>query len=183
MQQFVSLLSWRCLQLNMFRAFSRPSSGAQTAVAASGFTFVSWWQSCCVTICVRNTLLRTLDMQNKNKLPHNLPIAWFLVKKISRNVLYCIFTEAFNVQHCHRPMAEGGKWSSHKHLVVYTKNGCMRRSSGKTSVMEKVKQSDWKSTSTSKDRRMESSQFLCDIAWTSTCLSFHSCNYGNFEVN
>jgi hypothetical protein len=32
-----------CLQLNMFRTFSRPSSGAQkTAVAASGSTFVSW---------------------------------------------------------------------------------------------------------------------------------------------
>jgi hypothetical protein len=31
-----------CLQLNMFWAFSRPSSGALTAVAASGFTFVSW---------------------------------------------------------------------------------------------------------------------------------------------
>jgi len=29
MQQFFSLLSWRLLQLNMFRAFSRPSSGAQ----------------------------------------------------------------------------------------------------------------------------------------------------------
>jgi hypothetical protein len=36
------------LQLNMFRAFSRPSSGALTAVAASSFTFVSWWYSCCV---------------------------------------------------------------------------------------------------------------------------------------
>jgi hypothetical protein len=31
------------LQLNMFRVFSRPSSGASmTAMAASGFTFVSW---------------------------------------------------------------------------------------------------------------------------------------------
>jgi hypothetical protein len=29
MQQFFSLFSWRLLQLNMFRAFSRPSSGAQ----------------------------------------------------------------------------------------------------------------------------------------------------------
>jgi hypothetical protein len=33
----------------MFRAFSRPSSRSSlTAVAASGFTFVSWWQSCSV---------------------------------------------------------------------------------------------------------------------------------------
>jgi hypothetical protein len=29
MEQFSSLLSWRLIQLNMFRAFSRPSSGAQ----------------------------------------------------------------------------------------------------------------------------------------------------------
>jgi len=37
------------LQLNMFQAFSHPSSGgSMTAVAASGFTFVSWWQPCCV---------------------------------------------------------------------------------------------------------------------------------------
>ena len=37
------------LQLNVFRAFSRPDiRSSMTAVAAFGFTFVSWWQSCCV---------------------------------------------------------------------------------------------------------------------------------------
>ena len=35
-----------CLQLNsVFPPINRSS---MTAVAASGFTFVSWWQSCCV---------------------------------------------------------------------------------------------------------------------------------------
>ena len=35
-----------CLQLNMFRAFFPPIiRSSMTAVAASGFTFVSWWQS------------------------------------------------------------------------------------------------------------------------------------------
>jgi hypothetical protein len=37
-----------CLQLNMFRAFSRPSSGAQWLQWQPDFTFVSWWQPCCV---------------------------------------------------------------------------------------------------------------------------------------
>ena len=38
-----------CLQLNMFRAFSRQIiRSSMTAVAASDFTFVLWWQSCCV---------------------------------------------------------------------------------------------------------------------------------------
>jgi hypothetical protein len=35
---FSSLLLDVYVQLNVFRAFSRPSSGATTAVAASGFT-------------------------------------------------------------------------------------------------------------------------------------------------
>ena len=49
MQQFSSLLSWRLFTaqhvLVVFPAIIRSS---MTAVAASGFTFVSWWQSCCV---------------------------------------------------------------------------------------------------------------------------------------
>ena len=41
---FSSLLLGVYLQLNMFRASSRPSSGATTtAVAASGFTVGAWW--------------------------------------------------------------------------------------------------------------------------------------------
>jgi hypothetical protein len=42
MQHILKFITWR-LQLNMFRAFSRPSSGATTAIAASGFTFGVWW--------------------------------------------------------------------------------------------------------------------------------------------
>jgi len=49
MQQFFSLLSWRLFTAQhvsgVFPAIIRSS---MTGVAASGFTFVSWWQSCCV---------------------------------------------------------------------------------------------------------------------------------------
>jgi hypothetical protein len=41
---FSSLLHDVYVQLNMFRASSRPSSGATTtALAASGFTVGAWW--------------------------------------------------------------------------------------------------------------------------------------------
>jgi hypothetical protein len=41
---FSSLLLEVYVQLNMFRASSRQSSGSQTtAVAASGFTVGAWW--------------------------------------------------------------------------------------------------------------------------------------------
>jgi hypothetical protein len=47
MQQFFSLLSWRLFTaehvLGVFPPIIRSS---MTAVAASGFTFASWWQSC-----------------------------------------------------------------------------------------------------------------------------------------
>jgi hypothetical protein len=43
-KNFSSLLLEVYVQLNMFRASSRPSSGATTtAVAASGFTDGAWW--------------------------------------------------------------------------------------------------------------------------------------------
>jgi len=49
MQQFFSLLSW-CLftAQHISGAFPPIIKSSMTAVAASGFTFVSWWQSCCV---------------------------------------------------------------------------------------------------------------------------------------
>jgi hypothetical protein len=49
MQQFSSLLFWRLFTaqhvLGVFPPIIRSSI---TSVTASGFTFVSWWQSCCV---------------------------------------------------------------------------------------------------------------------------------------
>jgi len=36
-----------------------------------------------ILLYVFNTLQSTLDIQNKNKFPHNLPKVWFLVKKKS----------------------------------------------------------------------------------------------------
>jgi hypothetical protein len=49
MQQFSSLLSWRSFTAQHVSGVL-PSiiRSSMTAVAASGFTFVSWWQSCCV---------------------------------------------------------------------------------------------------------------------------------------
>ena len=49
MQQFFSLLSW-CLftAQHVSGVFPPIIRNSMTAVAASGFTFVSWWQSCCV---------------------------------------------------------------------------------------------------------------------------------------
>jgi len=49
MQQFSSLLSWRLFTAqHVLGVFPPIIRSALTAVAASGFTFVSWWQSCCV---------------------------------------------------------------------------------------------------------------------------------------
>jgi len=49
MQQFFSLLSWRLFTAQHVSGVFLPIIGSSmTAVAASGFTFVSWWQSCCV---------------------------------------------------------------------------------------------------------------------------------------
>ena len=49
MQQFSSLLSWRSLTAQHVSGVFPPIiRSSMTAVAASGFTFVSWWQSCCV---------------------------------------------------------------------------------------------------------------------------------------
>jgi hypothetical protein len=42
MQQFLKSIDVY-VQLNMFQASSRLSSGATTAVAASGFTVGAWW--------------------------------------------------------------------------------------------------------------------------------------------
>jgi hypothetical protein len=49
MQQFFSLLSWRLITAQHVSGVFPPIiRSLMTAVAASGFTFVSWWQSCCV---------------------------------------------------------------------------------------------------------------------------------------
>ena len=49
MQQFSSLLSWRLFTAQHVSGVFPPMiRSSMTAVAASGFTFVSWWQSCCV---------------------------------------------------------------------------------------------------------------------------------------
>ena len=49
MQQFFSLLSWRLFRAQHVSGIFPPIiRSSMTAVAASGFTFVSWWQSCCV---------------------------------------------------------------------------------------------------------------------------------------
>ena len=49
MQQFFSLLSWRLFTAqHVSGVFSPIIRSSMTAVAASGFTFVSWWHSWCV---------------------------------------------------------------------------------------------------------------------------------------
>jgi hypothetical protein len=49
MQQFFSLLSWRLFTAqHVSGVFPLIIKSSMTAVAASGFTFVSWWQPCCV---------------------------------------------------------------------------------------------------------------------------------------
>jgi hypothetical protein len=51
MQQFSSLLFWRLFTAqHVSGAFPPIIRSSTTAVAASGFTFVSWWQSCCVRV-------------------------------------------------------------------------------------------------------------------------------------
>jgi hypothetical protein len=49
MQQFFSLLSWRLFTSQHVSGIFPPIiRSSMTAVAASGFTFVLWWQPCCV---------------------------------------------------------------------------------------------------------------------------------------
>jgi len=49
MQQFFSLLSWRLFTAQHVSGVFPPIiRSSMTAVSASGFTFVSWWQPCCV---------------------------------------------------------------------------------------------------------------------------------------
>jgi hypothetical protein len=54
MQQFLSFPSWRLFTAQHVSGVFPPIiRSSLTAVAASGFTFVSWWQSCCVRGRVR----------------------------------------------------------------------------------------------------------------------------------
>ena len=49
MHQFSSLLSWHLFTAQHVSGVLQPIiRSSMTAVAASGFIFVSWWQSCCV---------------------------------------------------------------------------------------------------------------------------------------
>jgi len=49
MQQFFSLLSWRLFTAQYVSGVFPPIiRSSMNALAASGFTFASWWQSCCV---------------------------------------------------------------------------------------------------------------------------------------
>ena len=49
MQQFSRLLSWRLFTAQHVSGVFPPIiRSSMTAVAVSGFTFVSWWQLCCV---------------------------------------------------------------------------------------------------------------------------------------
>ena len=49
MQQFFSLLSWRLFKAQHVSGVLPPIiRSSMIAVATSGFTFLSWWQSCCV---------------------------------------------------------------------------------------------------------------------------------------
>ena len=49
MQQFSSLLSWHLLTAQHVSGVFPPIiRSSMTAVAASDYTFVSWWHSCCV---------------------------------------------------------------------------------------------------------------------------------------
>ena len=49
MQQFSSLLFWRLFTSQHVSGVFQPIiRSSMTAVAASSFTFVLWWQSCCV---------------------------------------------------------------------------------------------------------------------------------------
>ena len=49
MQQFFSLLSWSLFTAqHVSGVFPHIIRSSMTAIAGSGFTFVSWWQSCCV---------------------------------------------------------------------------------------------------------------------------------------
>jgi hypothetical protein len=49
MQQIFSLLSWRLFTArHVSGVFPSIFRSSMTAVTASGFTFVSWWESCCV---------------------------------------------------------------------------------------------------------------------------------------
>ena len=48
-KQIFNLLSWRLFTAQHVSGVFPPIiRSSMTAVAASGFTFVSWWQSCCV---------------------------------------------------------------------------------------------------------------------------------------
>ena len=70
MQEFFSLLSWRLFTAqHVSEVFPPVIRNSVTAVAASGFTFVSWWQSCCVRGRAGREVIFPLRLDN-GRSPH-----------------------------------------------------------------------------------------------------------------
>jgi hypothetical protein len=92
MQQFFSLLSWRLFTAQHVSGVFPPIiRNSMTAVAASGFTFVSWWQSCCVhgwagqPDLEHSTSVITVRRWNQ-RLPLQSLSSWWWAGKCPKNV-------------------------------------------------------------------------------------------------
>jgi len=71
MQQFFSLLSWRLFTAQHLSGVFPPIiRRSMAAVAASGFTFVSWWQLC----CVRGSAGRPARPRTQNDCHHDIKV-------------------------------------------------------------------------------------------------------------
>jgi hypothetical protein len=83
MQTFSSLLSWRLFTAqHVSGVFPFIIRSSMTAVAASGFTFLSWWQSCCVrgrtgrwNPSIRRSTVRVTDRDTKWNIK-DLQLSW-----------------------------------------------------------------------------------------------------------
>jgi hypothetical protein len=94
MQQFSSLLYWRLFTAqHVSGAFPPIIRSLMTAVAASGLTFVSWWQSCCVSVraCgpTTNTAESVLTFQKKLPRSYMFRICWHLFRRQNIHIHYC----------------------------------------------------------------------------------------------
>jgi hypothetical protein len=107
MKQFFSLLSWRLFTAQHVSGVFPPIiRSPMTAVAASGFTFISWWQSCCVRgRAVQPVTCWAVNKPQDNKLknfciwlviylnwnPLNFTVAktsYFLYRPVSHNAIF-----------------------------------------------------------------------------------------------
>jgi hypothetical protein len=91
MQQFSSLLSWHLFTAQHVSSVFPPIiRSSMTAVAASGFTFLSWWQSCCV--CGRIWRIykydvKIHDLQKLNRSVQNmLPYMYTVIKNGTKRI-------------------------------------------------------------------------------------------------